>query len=427
MSLGRIVVAGGGWEAWLAASLLSVLLRGSMDLIVVGRAAPPPMPAVPATAEAHEAHRLLGLDAPTLAQVAVPRPGTLIEAAEPFFVPLVPFGGAGLERNFAQQWLRLRMRGRAEALAAYLPDEAPEARRTARPTPEDRPAGSGLFVEPIGYGKLLSAAARRRGVRHIAAEPVAAERDEAGSVKALLLDEGTRVAGDWFLDASEHRRLLAESLLGCRWCPEAEAKPLALAIEPTAPAAPHRHGRLVDDAGGWRWQLPLAEGAASGRLLRADPTPTWHPGSLRQAWTGNVLAIGSAQRVLHPLEPLAIERVQRAVARLVTLFPSAATLPVVAREYQRQLDADDRACATAAAALDALTGKEPREDLARIAQLFRRTGQLPAAEGDPFSTHQWLALLIGTGPLPARYDPSADLVPLDEAAAAFRRFSAAAR
>ena len=51
MKRGTVAIVGAGWEAWLAAAMLSLLLRRARDIVVVGRPAPDPMPVVPTTAE----------------------------------------------------------------------------------------------------------------------------------------------------------------------------------------------------------------------------------------------------------------------------------------------------------------------------------------------------------------------------------------
>ena len=425
MTGGTIVIVGGGWEAWLAAAMLAGLLRGSHAITVVGREAAPIMPVVPTTAEAQGTHRLLRLDPAALDRVAVPRWGAWVEADTRFFVPGLPFAGAEPPFDFAQQWIRLRARGRAEPLAAYSPAEK-LATAPGRAADKRVASGAGLFLEPVGYAALLRAVAENRGVRRIGAAPVAVARDGEHRVAALVLEDGTQVEADWFLDGSAHRRTLVEGLLGAMWRGDEGG---AFAVETDGvSAASARGATFVRDGAGWRWAMPLPAGSVSGRLSRGgDPGAAWRPGALDQAWWGNVLAIGSAQRLLHPLEPLAVERVQRAVARLFTLFPRRETLPAVAREYQRQLDADDRGCARAAWAVEALTGGPDPMDLARAKLLFRQTGRLPDEEGDPFTPDQWLALFVGAGAVPQRHDPNADRLGLDAAAERLRRGAAAVR
>jgi tryptophan halogenase len=250
------------------------------------------------------------------------------------------------------------------------------------------------------------------------AAPVAVERGEQERVDALRLEDGMRLVADLLLDVSGGRRLLTGNLLGLAWV--ARGSPLSLTVTPADARPPTRHGIVVGESGRLCWEMPHPGGIVAG-VVRPSETGDWQPGALAAAWTGNVLAVGSAQRLGHPLEPFSFESVQRAVARLVTLFPAAATLEPLAREYNRQLAVESDAFTLAADALFAWAAGGHELDRRRAA--FRQAGRVPGADSGPLSAHQWLAVLIGNGEVACRYDPNANRVPADQAAGVLARWA----
>jgi tryptophan halogenase len=422
MTRGAVAIVGAGWEAWLAAALLAVLLRGARDIVVVGDSDPEVMPIVATTSEAVTAHRLLRLDDTALRTVAVPRLGTAFNVdGQRFFLPSGPYGDPVHADMFPQQWLRLRSIGRAEPLSAYSPGErlALAADRSAATTSEiARALEPGLFLEPAEYARLLRRAAESRGVRAIDAMPVAVERSGQGRVDALRLNDGTRLAADLLLEASGGRRLLTGSLLGFAWIPR--GSPLSLAARPAGAQPPTGYGIVKGESGCLCWEMPHPDGGGVAGVVDRSGTGGWRPGAQTEAWTGNVVALGSAQRLGHPLEPFSFESVQRAVARLVTLFPEAATLEPLAREYNRQLAVETDAFALAGDALFAWSAGG--EELDRRRAAFRHAGRVPEADSGPLSAHQWLGILIGNGEVACRYDPNANRVPVELAADVLARW-----
>jgi tryptophan halogenase len=52
------------------------------------------------------------------------------------------------------------------------------------------------------------------------------------------------------------------------------------------------------------------------------------------------------------------------------------------------------------------------EDLAHRIELFRTRGKVARQEGHLFSDSSWIAVLLGQGIVPARWDPLAETVPI---------------
>src|SRR3982750_916344 len=178
-----------------------------------------------------------------------------------------------------------------------------------------------LRGQKLGIAKQLGhyilhtiAIAGNRGVVRQEGKIVAVERNtENGDVAAVLLANGTRVAGDLFIDCSGFRGLLIEQELETgfedwsEWlqCDRAIAVPCAR-VEPLMPLT-----RVIARKAGWQWRIPLqhrignghvfssrrmTEGEATQILLanldgeaKGDPrTIRFTPGIRRKSWIRNV-------------------------------------------------------------------------------------------------------------------------------------------
>ena len=123
---------------------------------------------------------------------------------------------------------------------------------------------------------------------------------------------------------------------------------------------------------------------------------------------------------------------QGAVTHLLALFPGSDARPE-RREYNRvvgvMLDRiRDHALLQYAGATWADTPfwrhfrqLDLPETLAYKLAQFRARGRVVLGEEESFDENAWIAACIGLGILPSRYDPRADLVPLEQARATFDR------
>jgi len=270
----------------------------------------------------------------------------------------------------------------------------------------------------------------------------------------LVLADGRRVEGEFFLDCTGFRALLIGETLGVpyddwtRWlpCDRAIAVPSAKldAISPYTRSTAHQSG--------WQWRIPLQHRTGNGHvycssfieddeaervlLANLDSAQTGDPRRLRfttgqrqKAWSHNVVTLGLASGFLEPLESTSLHLVQSGLTKLLSWFPDRDFDPAVAAEYNRQVareyeavrdflvlhynatDRDDspfwRAC-RAMAVPDSLAAKT---------EMFRTNGRLLEREKDLFHEASWLAVMLGQGISPESYDTLTAAIPATEAAA----------
>ena len=456
--LRNIVIAGGGTAGWMAAAALARLTaNGSTTIslvesdeigtIGVGEATIPPIKAFNA---------LLGIDeADFLRQTK----GTYKLGIE--FVDwgkegehyLHPFGTYGADVDgikFHHIWLRQRVLGlNIPYEELCLSAVAANANRFMPPNADPRSPLSTLdyaFHFDAGlYARYLRAYAEARGVRRFEGKIALVEqRAEDGFITALQLDDGRRIAGDFYLDCSGFRGLLIEETLKAgyedwsHWlpCDSAVAMPSAR----TAPLIPYT--RSTAREAGWQWRIPLQHRTGNGYVycsaqisddqaaatLQAslDGEALGEPRQLRfktgrrkRAWVKNCVAIGLASGFLEPLESTSIHLIQTGISKLLALMPDS-THPAHERDEYNRLAALQWETIRDFIILHYKLNKRPGEfwqrcatmdippTLQRKIDLFSYSGRLFRYDDELFTDANWSAVMLGQGLIPERYDALAD-------------------
>ena len=455
-----IVIAGGGTAGWMAAAALGQFLETGYRIrlveseeigtVGVGEATIPQIRLFNAG---------LGLDEDAFLRATQ---GTIKLAIEfdgwrrPGESYLHAFGDVGRDVGliaFQHYWLRARAGGYAKPLSHYtLNDLAARAGRmhrgdpvTARTIPKLPYA---FHFDATLYARYLRRFAELRGVERTEGRIEAIERDgETGDVAALALASGERIEGDIFLDCTGFRALLIGEALGVgyeswtHWLPCDRA--WAVPTENAGPPKPYT--RAIAREAGWQWRIPLqhrtgnglvyssthwSDDAAREALLAnlegeplADPRPLrFTAGRRREAWSGNVIAIGLASGFLEPLESTSIHLIQAAIARLLKLLPGARVDPAERREYNRQTDFEIERIRDfiilhyLANARDEPFWRERRDTplpdtLAAKLDLWRGKGQIVREHEELFTEVGWLQVLAGQGVATAGWHPLADAIP----------------
>lgn len=372
-----------------------------------------------------------------------------------------PFGIHGMDLQaikFHQFWLKLRQRGDGAAgdLRDYnLCTVAAAQNRFARPR-----GGPGAVLASLRYAfhfdaGLYAAYLRRhgeaRGVRRIEGKVVdVRRRAEDGFISAVLLEDGRGIDGELFLDCSGFRSLLVGQAQAVdfedwsRWLPCDRA--VTVPSERIAPLIPYT--RATAEEAGWRWRIPLqhrtgngyvycsqflSDDSARARLLSQLDAPTlgetrllrFKAGHRRRFWDRNCVAIGLSGGFLEPLESTAIHLIQAGIARLLALFPDRSFRRLEIEAYNRHMSEQYRRVRDFILLHFKATERrdtpfwrqcgdmEIPDALAERIELFRGSGRVLQDPEDLFTENSWIAVMLGQGITPARYDPVVDSLPIE--------------
>ena len=458
----RVVVAGGGTAGWMVAAGLAKSLGRLLDIrlvesdeigtVGVGEATIPSLQLF---------HHLLGIDerAFMAATQATFKLGIRFDGwRAPGSSYFHGFGLTGRDHwtaGFQHFWLRARARGLAADYGAYsLEAEAAAQGRFAKGG--DDGLRYAYHLDATLYARFLRRFSEALGVQRIEGRIVEVETDpRTEDIRALRLDGGARVEGDLFIDCTGFRALLIGDTLKVgyedwsHWLANDSA--VALQTASVGDAVPYT--RSLAHGFGWQWRIPLQHRVGNGLvyssrhvdddtarqtlLAHAEGAPLTEPRVLRfrtgqraQAWRRNCVAVGLAGGFLEPLESTSIYLIQRAIIRLVQLFPCAAVAPADIDEFNRQMRADfehvrdfivlhyhvtDRS--------DTAYWRHCREmalpaTLRHRIELFRETGRVFRVDGELFAENSWVQVMLGQGIVPAQHHPVAGLMDDEE----LRRF-----
>jgi tryptophan halogenase len=450
----RIVIAGGGTAGWMAAAALSRTLGKVLDIklvesdeigtVGVGEATIPSLV---------HFHRLLDIDEREFmaATQATFKLGISFEnwraRGEDY---IHSFGMTGTDHwtaGFQHFWLKGRARGLASDYGDYCP-ELVAARENRFGHLPDKGVNYAYHLDASRYARYLRRFAEHFGVERIEAKIASVDKNPAsGHIAALVLDSGTRVEGDLFIDCTGFRSLLLGQTLGVeyedwsQWLFNDSA--IAVQTESVGPAVPYT--RAIGHDWGWQWRIPLQHrvgngivfasrhvdddtaraallGNIEGKPLTEPRVIRFTPGQRKRVWAGNCVALGLASGFLEPIESTSIHLIQRGIVRLLQIFPSQGIVQADVDEFNAQAAADiqtirdfiilhykvtnrrDTPYWEAAATMDVPATLQHRIDL------FRDSARVFRLESELFAENSWVQVMLGQGLSPDRHHQAADLM-----------------
>ncbi|UYY59727.1 tryptophan halogenase family protein [Sphingomonas sp. S2-65] len=362
-----------------------------------------------------------------------------------------PFGRFGQDLNgveFHQYWLAARAAGDTAPLGDYsLGAMLAQEGHATLPAPNP-PSQLSIFDWALHFDAALFAQHMRRfaeglGVTRIDARiGDVALRGEDGFIDAVILDDGRRIDGDFFIDCSGFRSLLLGEALGVgyqdwsHWlfCDGAWAVQSERVGDPPSCTA------VTARTAGWQWRIPLrhregngivfssrfqSEREALDELLANLPgSPTTEPRRLRftpgrrdAAWSKNCVALGLASGFLEPLESTSIALIETGIERLKQLFPDSSCNTALLDEYNEQTAEEMERVRDFLILHYALNGRsEPfwkacgsldmPFSVNKKLKLWRTRGAFLRYRWEMFSPASWLAIYAGFDCLPASIDPA---------------------
>jgi tryptophan halogenase len=440
----RVVVAGNGSEAWLAACALQRAFRHrQLEVMVVGREPPMVGPVHWTLPSQRGVHAQLGIseteflrDTGATFRLASEHrhwqgDGTLF---------LHAFGDIGVELpgapfykylvNEAMSGCRVAPEGFSLAATAAL------AGRFARPTRDERALTSsftyGFHVEERAYAAFLASHAAKLGVRSLNTELEGVETGASGEVAALVLANGERVVADLYIDCtgSDAKIIGRVGQERIDWGTSLPCDRLLTARTPAYDDAPAMTQTIATPQG-WMWRAPLATHTACGYVyasaILSDDAATRalldaagavedisvvsiRSGRQRSFWSHNCVALGKAAFELEPLADSGLQAAALGIGALIELFPAAGISAVEADEYNRVMVeysdglrdftlAQYHLAAKRGGDLWTRVSQAPLPDrLAHKLELYFASGRIHLLDFESFEETDWAWLLLAGAP-----------------------------
>lgn len=370
----KVIILGGGTAGWMSAALMVKILGKSLDLLLiesdrlgtvgVGEATIPPIVDFNNALGLNEGEFLKATRGTIKLGIQFENWGKKGDSY------MHAFGSLGKDFpfcSFHHFWVKSRLSGMESHFWDYsLNFQAATRNKYAKLKQVQGTSLPGLshayHFDASLYAACLRQLAESLGVRRREGRVQDVQLDPVtGFVTHLILEDGTRVEGDLFIDCSGFRGLLIEETLNTgyedwtRWlpCDRAMALPSARAehMEP--------YTRSIAQKAGWRWRIPLQHRTGNGLVFSSrhisddeaaallldqlDGEPLDEPriipfrtGRRIRQWNRNVVAMGLASGFLEPLESTSIHLIQSSLSRLMKLFPHQGISPAETSEFNRQ-------------------------------------------------------------------------------------------
>ncbi|RHW17574.1 tryptophan 7-halogenase [Sphingomonas gilva] len=460
-----IVIVGGGSAGWMAAATLARILgpdyasitlveSDEIGIVGVGEATIPQMATF---------NRMLGIDEDAFIRSTK---GSFklgiqfIDWARIGHRYFHPFGQIGVNMagvSFHGYWLRMHAAGEAGRIEEYsLQALAAERDKFMRPIDAGRSPLSEIayayHFDAGLYARFLRSYAEARGVKRREGKIVDVRlRGGDGFVESVVMEDGSALPADLFIDCSGFRSLLLGKALGVghvdwsHWLPCDRA--VAVPCESVAAMTPYT--RSTARACGWQWRIPLQHRIGNGHvyasshmsddeaaavlLANLDGAPLAEPrlvpfrtGHRERFWVKNCVALGLASGFMEPLESTSLWLIQSGLARLMAMFPDRGFAQAEIDRYNRILiteyeeirdflvlhykatERDDTPF------WDYCRTMEVPERLAEKMRVFEAYGRTWRENEELFNDTSWFAVMLGQLIRPKSHDPVAEAMSLEE-------------
>lgn len=456
----KIVILGGGTAGWMTAAALAKLLPAEHFQITLVES---DHIATVGVGEATLPHlrffnQRLGIDEAEFMRATQATFKTGIEFAnwgqkgQAYIHPFGDYGQPIDGINFYHYWLKQRQAGDKTPLDHYsFPVIASLAGKFDFPDNDLSKIQStfsyAYHIDAGLYAKYLRVFSEKLGVTRREGKVVdVIKRASNNDIEMLVMEDGTRIEGDFFVDCSGFRGQLIDKTLNSgfedwsHWLPCNSA--IAIATEQVEQPLPYT--KAIAHEAGWQWRIPLQHRVGNGHVYcdqfitkqQALDTleqnligkPLTEPNFLRfkagrrkQAWKNNCLAIGLSSGFLEPLESTSIYLIQSAIMKLVELIPQSQNMEIKAKEYNRGLDMEMERIRDFLILHYHVTQRNDSDfwnycrtmdvpdSLKEKMAMFKHTGHIQSYRYGLFLEPSWLAVYIGQGLVPEHYDGRIDL------------------
>jgi tryptophan halogenase len=296
---------------------------------------------------------------------------------------------------------------------------------------------AGLYADYLrGYAEKRGVIRQEAKVTHVNTHTV------NGFISSVILENGQKITGDLFIDCSGISALLIDKTLGVKFIDWSDNLLCnrAIAVQTSHTTAINPYTRSIAKDSGWQWRIPLqtrmgngsvhcsefiSEQAAmdelivsvDGELLTEPRVINFNVGRREKYWYKNCVAIGLSAGFLEPLESTSLHLIQRAIMRLVNLFPNKQCDEINSKLFNQQTT-DEYEHIRDFIILHYKATKRDDSEFWRYCQnmtipeslqnqinLFSTHGHLDVNAKDLFKQDNWLAVLTGQGILPKSAAP----------------------
>ena len=460
----EIVVLGGGTAGWMAAAGLAALLPASrcrvrlveseeIGIVGVGEATLPHIKNFNDSLGIDEAEMMRATNATFKLGVQFVDWGF---KGSSYIHPFGVHGSADSGLGFHQQWRRSLDAGRDWDIQEFsFACMAAQSNRFDFPATGKKTVNStysyAYHFDASLYAQFLRRLSELRGVIRTEGKVRDVEQDaDSGDIRALIMESGERIAGDFFVDCSGFRSLLLGGKLGAEWEDWSKWLPCDRAL----PVPTERCGELTPytrvtamDAG-WRWRIPLQHRTGNGYvfssrfidedkarqdLLDALDEPTlaeprllkFQAGRRVRSWQRNCVALGLSGGFLEPLESTSIYLIQIAIMHLLPLLPGKRYDQRLVDEFNRRMDLEYERIRDFLILHYHLNSRndaelwrycramEVPESLQRKIALFSHSGIVEQYKDGLFTPPSWLSVYLGQGLRPQHFNPLAETIPVN--------------
>lgn len=456
----HIVIVGSAAEAAITVAAMAISLRGSDVRITLihslsNETAPP---LVVSRGGLQSFHRVLGIDEQALMNKASGAFGLgtryrgFLSNDRDVFVPLGRHGMTLRLVDFHHYVAKLRTEGSEEDYNSYsLPALAAATGRFTPPggdaDPVQKTVDYDTYFDRGRYAQFMRDLALSLGAEVLISEVETACLDSNGAIEYVLLADGIRVDGDFFIDCSNNRaligRLNTESEVHdwSQWLPcdriasvkiETHVSPdLFSSIEANDNGWVQRTMSGVATINSFVYSSQYTDDEFAKQFLEKNVhramasdvhVAIQRAGYCSKPWIKNCVAIGPAAVTLEPMEVSPMHLAQSAVLRLLAMLPRRKNSESLATEYNRKTSGEVTSVRDYQTLRYALSDRRkglfwerfekmtiPDSLQSRI-DLFKNNGRTRRRDNDYPSKANWISSFINFGYWPSSYDPLADMI-----------------
>ena len=448
----KVIIAGGGTAGWMAAASLSKLIGRNLDISLI---------------ESDEIPTV-GVGEATIPSLLILH--QLLQVKEQEFVAAVQgtfklgisfenwrdlnenyihsFGFTGKDcwaAGFQHFWLKGRQEGISKDFGLYCA-ELVAAKHDKFAVLPNLALNYAYHMDAGLYAGFLRHIADEHGVKRIEGKIVeVGTHEQTGHIEHVKLNSGQVIEGDFFIDCTGFRGLLIEQTLHTGYDDWSHWLPCdtAVAVQTKAVGPPIPYTRSIARDAGWQWRIPLQSRVGNGlvfcsRYLSDDEaiqtildnvegeTITepkvikFRTGQRRKHWNKNCVAMGLASGFIEPLESTSIHLIQRAITRLIQMFPYAGVREPEINEFNTQMDFEIENIRDFIVLHYHVTNREDTrfwrhcknmkipESLQHRIDLFKQTGRVFKVANELFGENSWIQVMLGQGLMPEQYHPIVD-------------------